>query len=63
MEAAAASELYENTKSDGDFRVPHIDWTRTASRVLTSEWIEGVKVSDRDGLIAAVTIPKRSHSP
>ena len=30
MEAAAASELAERTRADTDFRVPHVDWTRTA---------------------------------
>ncbi|HEX3674755.1 MAG TPA: AarF/UbiB family protein, partial [Rhizomicrobium sp.] len=41
MEAAAASELAENTKADKDFRVPTVDWNRTAGRVLTTEWIDG----------------------
>ena len=27
MEAAAASELYERTRGDAEFRVPHVDWT------------------------------------
>jgi ubiquinone biosynthesis protein len=59
MEAAAASELYERTKSDPDFRVPHVDWNRTSTRVLTSEWIEGTPVRDRNALIAAGHDPKR----
>ena len=42
MEAAAASELYERTRGEAEFRVPHIDWTRTSASVLTSEWIDGV---------------------
>jgi ubiquinone biosynthesis protein len=46
MEAAAAGELYERTKSEVEFRVPHIDWKRTAANVLTSEWIDGVSVRD-----------------
>jgi ubiquinone biosynthesis protein len=37
MEAAAASELYERTRGEAEFRVPHIDWARTSSSVLTSE--------------------------
>ena len=32
MEAAAASELYERTRGDAEFRVPHVDWTRTSAR-------------------------------
>jgi ubiquinone biosynthesis protein len=59
MEAAAASELQDRTKSDADFRVPHIDWTRTTSRVLTSEWIDGVPIRDREALIAAGHDPKK----
>jgi len=59
MEAAAASELYQNTSGDADFRVPHIDWTRTATRVLASEWIDGVPLRDRVGLIASGHDPKK----
>ncbi|CUU43603.1 putative ubiquinone biosynthesis protein UbiB [Blastochloris viridis] len=53
LEAAAASEMAENTKDDHDFRVPEVDWDRTARAVLTLEWIDGIKLSDRDALIAA----------
>jgi ubiquinone biosynthesis protein len=59
MEAAGASELAERTRSDPDFRVPHIDWNRTSDHVLTSEWIDGIPVRDRDALVAAGHDPKR----
>jgi len=59
MEAAAASELYERTKADADFRVPHVDWSRTAARVLTTEWIEGTPLRDPAALIAAGHDPKK----
>ena len=59
MEGAAASELAENTKTDPDFRVPHIDWTRTASRVLTTEWINGIAIRNAAALEAAGHDPKR----
>ncbi|HEY0115828.1 MAG TPA: 2-polyprenylphenol 6-hydroxylase [Allosphingosinicella sp.] len=52
-EAASASELRENMVAESDFYIPEIDWSRTAQRVMTLEWIEGVKLNDRDGLIAA----------
>ena len=52
-EAASASELRENMVAEGDFYVPEIDWSRTAQRVMTLEWIEGVKLNDRDALVAA----------
>ena len=32
LEAAALSEMAENTKDDPDFRVPAVDWERTARR-------------------------------
>ena len=35
LEAAALSEMAENTKADPDFRVPAIDWDRTTRDVLT----------------------------
>ncbi len=53
MEAAAASELYERTRADNDFRVPHVDWNRTAARVLTTEWIDGTPIRDPAALSAA----------
>ena len=40
LEAAALSEMAENTKDDPDFRVPAIDWDRTTKEVLTLEWID-----------------------
>src|SRR6185312_15610539 len=59
MEAAAASELYERTRADSDFRVPHVDWSRTASRVLTTEWIDGTPIRDPAALAVAGHDPKR----
>jgi len=53
LEAAALSELAENTKDDPGFRVPAVDWERTGRDVLTLEWIDGVKMSDIGGLAAA----------
>ena len=58
MEAAAASELYERTRGEEQFRVPHIDWTRTAQTVLTSEWIDGVSVRDPAAIVAAGRDPR-----
>ncbi len=52
LEAAALSEMAENTKDDADFRVPAVDWDRTAREVLTLEWIDGTPLTDRAGLIA-----------
>ena len=53
MEAAAISEMAQNTKNDEGFRVPVVDWSRSARRVLTLEWIDGISVADREALAAA----------
>jgi ubiquinone biosynthesis protein len=46
LEAAAASELRENTENDTGFRVPIIDWIRTGRRVMTLERVEGLRIDD-----------------
>ena len=53
LEAAAISEMAENTRDDPGFRVPAIDWRRTARRVLTTEWIDGIPMREIDRLKAA----------
>jgi ubiquinone biosynthesis protein len=58
LEAAAISEMADNIAGDADlpdgaFRVPAVDWRRTAQRVLTLEWIDGIPISDRAALAAA----------
>ncbi len=57
-EAASASELKEKMVAEPGFFVPEIDWRRTSRRVMTLEWLDGIKLSDRDGLIAAGHDPK-----
>jgi ubiquinone biosynthesis protein len=52
LEAAALSEMAENTRDDADFRVPTVDWDRTAREVLTLEWIDGTPLNDRAALEA-----------
>ncbi len=52
MEAAALSEMADNTKNDPDFRVPAIDWDRTTKEVLTLEWVDATPLSDRARLQA-----------
>ncbi len=53
LEAAALSELADNTRQDTDFRVPAPDWERTARDVLTAEWIEAVPLHDMAAIDAA----------
>jgi ubiquinone biosynthesis protein len=52
LEAAALSEMAENTKDDPDFRVPLVEWDFTARNVLTMEWIDGTPLHDRTALSA-----------
>jgi ubiquinone biosynthesis protein len=52
-EAASASELAEAMRAEPGFMVPAIDWARTTGKVLTLEWINGVKLSNRAALVAA----------
>ncbi len=58
MEAAAISEVAENSKDDAGFRVPKVDWTRSARRVMTLEWIDGIPIADKAALQAAGFAPK-----
>ena len=51
-EAASASELAEAMTAEPDFVVPTIDWQRSTAKVLTVEWIDGVKLTDRAALAA-----------
>ncbi|MCH8861901.1 MAG: 2-polyprenylphenol 6-hydroxylase [Proteobacteria bacterium] len=53
LEAAAASELRENMTGEAGYRVPQIDWQRTAQRVLTLEWIEGIPIRDKKAITKA----------
>jgi ubiquinone biosynthesis protein len=53
FEAAAAAEMAENFAGDPGFRVPAIDWLRTAKRVLTLERVHGISVDEADRLQAA----------
>ncbi|HEX2655696.1 MAG TPA: AarF/UbiB family protein, partial [Xanthobacteraceae bacterium] len=52
LEAAAISEMAENTKDDPDFRVPAVDWLLTSKGVLALEWIDATRLSDRAALVA-----------
>lgn len=46
FEAAALSEMAENTTHDPGFRVPMVDWALSARSVLVLEWVDGIKLSD-----------------
>jgi ubiquinone biosynthesis protein len=53
FEAAAAAEMAENFTGDEDFRIPAIDWQRTARRVMTQERISGISIDEIDALTQA----------
>ncbi|MDJ0894249.1 MAG: 2-polyprenylphenol 6-hydroxylase [Alphaproteobacteria bacterium] len=59
LEGAAAGELAENFAEEPDFRVPAVDWARTARRVLTLERIDGIRITDVDGIRAAGHEPRQ----
>ncbi|OYX91792.1 MAG: ubiquinone biosynthesis protein UbiB, partial [Novosphingobium sp. 35-62-5] len=52
-EAASASELADTMRAHTGYRIPAIDWDRTNGRVMTLDWINGVKISDVAALDAA----------
>ena len=53
LEAAALSELRQNSAGDSAFRVPQVDWERTGRDVLTTEWIDGIPIANHAALDAA----------
>jgi ubiquinone biosynthesis protein len=62
-EAGAGDAFGEIAAKDGYFKVPAIDWDRTARRVVTSAWVEGTPLTqagvldqaDRPKLARAIT--------
>lgn len=52
-EAASASELADSMKAVAGYVIPAIDWDRTNGKVLTIEWVDGIKISNREALVAA----------
>ena len=53
LEAAAISEIAENTKGDTGFVVPTVSWEHTAHNVLTTGWVDGIPIRDIEALDAA----------
>ena len=46
FEAAAANELYENTKLDKGFNVPKIYWNYTTKKILTLDKVNGISIRE-----------------
>jgi ubiquinone biosynthesis protein len=53
LEAASAAELRQNFAGDPTYRVPDIDWRRTAKRAMTQERLTGIPMDDRVGMLSA----------
>ncbi len=50
FEAAAANELYENTKNDKGFNVPEIYWNYTTKKILTLDKVDGISIREHEKL-------------
>ncbi|WP_395646648.1 2-polyprenylphenol 6-hydroxylase [Terricaulis sp.] len=50
LEAGAAAEFREVAVKDGYLTVPEIDWSRSAKRVMTLDWIDGIALTDAKAL-------------
>lgn len=53
MEAAAGGKLADNLAADDGVRVPWIDVQNSTADMLISEWIDGRRIDDIQGLLAA----------
>lgn len=53
MEGAALSEMRENLGPDPAFMLPQVHWQKTAQRILTTEWICGIALSNREEIVEA----------
>ena len=47
FEAAAANELYDNTKNDQGFNVPKIYWNYTSKKILTLDKVDGISIREQ----------------
>ncbi len=50
LEAGAAAEFKDVAAADGFLSVPDIDWSRSAKRVMTLQWIDGAPLTDMAAL-------------
>ena len=53
FEAASADKLRENLGKDEFVRIPKIYWNHSSKNILVMEWIDGIRVDDRQALIMA----------
>lgn len=50
LEAASASEMRDNAKNDHDIVIPKVYWALTSHDILTTEWIDGISIYDKNSL-------------
>lgn len=53
LEASAADEFADLAKEDRGIGVPAVHWELSARRVVTLDWITGIKLTDTDELLSA----------
>jgi len=51
LEAAAMSELYDNFQNDISVHIPKIYWQLTSEYILTTQWVDGTSIYDRESLL------------
>ena len=56
-EGRTMDEFRRLFRNDATLYIPNVCWDQTTEAVLTMEFVEGLKVSDHDGLIAAGMLP------
>src|SRR5690242_11910889 len=59
LEGHSAERVANDLSHRTDIRVPHVIWEHTARRVLTLEYIDGIKISDIPALEAAGIDPNQ----
>ena len=50
LEAGGADEFSEIAEESTEFKVPTVDWERCGKTVLTTQWIDGVSLTDTEKL-------------
>lgn len=50
LEAGGADEMRELSAADGYYVIPEVDWERSGKRVLTTSWIAGTPLTNREAL-------------
>jgi len=53
LESSAASEFADNTADDAGFDVPRVRWHLSSRRVMTLDWVEGIRAGDNAAIDAA----------